>query len=276
MPRALPLICVFLPLALVAGSGHAQGIRRCTGADGTTIFTDRSCEALGAAPAGEFIPDGARGGGGAATMGINGAVGGFAIRGCARSPDALLHGVRDALQAHDVNKLANYYHWTGTGASAAVALMDRLERIANRPLAGVELSFPQQAAFYAPPPEMLEAPRAAEVYRSAYVEDPRARPGPSYLASLQHPEDAGIEVVDAELVPVADDEPLTPADVGAPAELQYAPAAPAYSPPAYSASAANPIPVGLRVLQASSGTDPGSASAAFGLRRNAGCWWIQF
>ena len=61
--RRLPLVVVPLALATMtafAPSGAtAQTILKCTGADGTTIFTDKSCEAFGATLEKDFAFEGA-------------------------------------------------------------------------------------------------------------------------------------------------------------------------------------------------------------------------
>ena len=124
-----------LLLLSIAAPAQVDVVRRCVDARGVSVYTDRPCDSLGAdtvqAPTGP-----------AATMGATGAIGGFAVRGCARTPDQLLYGVRGALEARDVNRLANWYHWPGTGSGAARSLMDELEALANRPLVAVELRYP--------------------------------------------------------------------------------------------------------------------------------------
>lgn len=113
---------------------EAQAVRRCVTADGQSVFTDLPCESLDATPR--------TGDGGAPTGAV--LAPGFAIRGCARTPRQLLEGVRGALGARDVNRLANYYHWPGTGPGAARYLMDELERVAARPT--VWLGYPDREA----------------------------------------------------------------------------------------------------------------------------------
>lgn len=133
MPRALPVLLACLCAALALPAPAAAQVRRCVDAQGNSVFTDRSCASVDAAPretpapapqAGAYTP-------------------GFARRGCARTPDQLLAGVRGALEAHDVNRLANFYHWPGTGNGAAKSLMDALEAVAARPLVAVSLVRPE-------------------------------------------------------------------------------------------------------------------------------------
>ena len=122
-----------LPLLLIAfalpAPAAAQGVKRCTDAQGNTVFTDRACASVDAVPKGAPAP-------------VPGSYApGFAPRGCARTADALLLGVRTALEARDVNRLASYYHWAGTGNRGARQVMDELEAIAVRPLVAVALAY---------------------------------------------------------------------------------------------------------------------------------------
>lgn len=127
---------IVLLLALLAWStpAGAQGIRRCVDAQGHSIFTDRQCSEMDAVPM--QAPSASEG------NFASGVRGGFAQVGCARRPETLLDRVRSALDAHDVNRLASHYHWTGTGSGSARRLMDTLERIAGNALLSVELVYP--------------------------------------------------------------------------------------------------------------------------------------
>jgi hypothetical protein len=118
------------------------GIHRCAGADGTAVFTDRSCEAVGA------VASAAPSAGNASTR--------IFVRSCARTREALLNGLRDALDAQDANRVASYYHWTGMGNRAAYALMDRLQGFSERPLVDVQLMASADLARDSAPPD---APR---------------------------------------------------------------------------------------------------------------------
>lgn len=121
----LPLFAVVIALAVLgAGDSVAQDVHRCITADGGTIFTDRACGDIQAV---ERTPPPVRPG--ARSY----------VRDCARSPDDLLFGVRSALDAQDVNKLAAFYHWTGVGTDESVRLMNRLEALSKRPLVDVAL-----------------------------------------------------------------------------------------------------------------------------------------
>jgi hypothetical protein len=61
------------------------------------------------------------------------------VRTCARNQGALLEGVRAALESHDANRLADYYHWTGMGSAEGYRLMDRLDAFSARPVVDVQL-----------------------------------------------------------------------------------------------------------------------------------------
>ena len=160
--RRLPLVVVPLALATMtafAPSGAtAQTILKCTGADGTTIFTDKSCEAFGATLEKDFAFEGADNAApgelreAPATITDQGIVGGgFGINGCARTRGELIAGVRESIARGDVNRLANYYDWNGMGTSAAFATMERLDSIARNTMAAVAYDYPQPSYDYAQP-----------------------------------------------------------------------------------------------------------------------------
>jgi hypothetical protein len=104
------------------------GLRRCVDATGASVFTDRQCDSLGAsdAPLGPALPSA-----GPARI--------TSVRSCARSKVDLLEGVRNALEVHDVNRLADYYHWTGMDGATGYRLMDRLEAFTRRPFVDAQL-----------------------------------------------------------------------------------------------------------------------------------------
>jgi len=125
------LLPVSLLLIALPGAVPAQGVKRCTDAQGNTVFTDRSCASLDAVPKGAPVPSGTAA---AAPDPI--------ARGCARTPEDLLARVRTALEARDVNQLASHYHWTGTGTRSGLKVMDELEAIATRPFVAATLAYP--------------------------------------------------------------------------------------------------------------------------------------
>lgn len=204
MPRLALLPCACM-LALIAWAAPAAAqVRRCVDAQGNSVFTDRACSTMQATPK-------------APPVAHSGAYArGFARRGCARSPEALMAGVRGALEVKDVNRLATFYHWSGVGSGAAKYLMDQLEGIAARPLVAVALVYPESVLAV-----------AADM-------------------SAQGPAPA--------VAPSATPDSLEAARAAAP-------------PP--------PEPTALRVDQMRGSADPASARLEFGLRQNAGCWWIE-
>lgn len=139
------------PPPAFAEAPDADGLRHCVGPDGVPIFTDRRCGDLGAtdyvAPRGAF--------------GVPGQP--LRVRTCARNQDDLLAGVRAALESHDANRLADYYHWTGMGSTEGYRLMERLDAFASRPVVDVQL------VRSAPP---------VEDYRDPWLDEPLLPPEP--------------------------------------------------------------------------------------------------
>lgn len=103
------------------------GLRRCVGADGVAVFTDRRCDLMQAEPVAPPAGEPAK----PASM--------ARLRTCARSQDDLLMGVRGALESRDPNKLAEFYHWPGMGHAEGYRLMERLASFAERPVLDVQL-----------------------------------------------------------------------------------------------------------------------------------------
>lgn len=265
------LTCLLAGPLLLAAAAPAQAqVRRCVDARGVAVYTDRPCESMQAAPR-EAPPDASTG----ATLEP-----GFAVRGCARRPQTLLNGVRAALEARDVNRLANWYHWTGTGTGAAKYLMDELEAIARRPLVSAELVYPGGRGYGAETGD--RAPDGG-----AGTDGPRGTPPPEAFESQ---------------VPQAPTEASTPAPASAarswelgrsplPSPAQAQESAPAVSPDAPAPFAANDglavgdaaprqaepatPPIALRVQQMRGEADIEAVSVDFALRENAGCWWIE-
>ena len=177
MARPIPaLTSVLLALMAWATPAAAQGIRRCVDAQGTSIFTDRPCSEMNAAPM-EARPQAQGNLGG-------GYQGGFSQRGCARRPEELLERVRSALEARDVNRLASHYHWTGTGSGSGKRLMDALERIAEQPLVSVELVYPPSPN-PVPPGEITLAPGERVPDFSLPAPETEGAPQPRHIRVLQ-------------------------------------------------------------------------------------------
>lgn len=136
----------------------ATGIQRCEASDGTTIYTDKPCGALGAratpmsgelitrvvrsvresasaeapaslqggyADAAAYLPDAPR----PTTISRR-----SAASGCAATPTQLAMDLRGAFALGDVNRIAESYHWVGMGHKQAAQVMQRLEQMAAQPL----------------------------------------------------------------------------------------------------------------------------------------------
>lgn len=100
-------------------------VRRCTAPDGTTVFTDRRCEDVGAI---------AR----APNVAIGSGIGARLYRNaCSRNLQDLVYEVTSAIDSRDVNRFAGVYYWAGMSTGAGYALMTRLQAIVQRPLVDV-------------------------------------------------------------------------------------------------------------------------------------------
>ena len=133
MPRSrrLQVLPPFLALlALWTLPSQAQ-VRRCTGPDGTAIYTDRRCADIGAS---ERVPHA-----------VSGQPTQFYRGGCARNLLDLVYELTAAVDSHDVNRVAGLYHWVGMSSSGAVSVMDRLDMIAQRPLVDIVPVYPASA-----------------------------------------------------------------------------------------------------------------------------------
>lgn len=123
MPDARAPLLASLLLVLGPAPAWAQAdpaaLNRCVGTDGNAVYTDRACEALDArpAPAAAPHPD---------ALPADAPV----VRDCARTPEALVVAVEEALAAGDGNRLAALYDWRGRSDAAANAVMPRLEALA--------------------------------------------------------------------------------------------------------------------------------------------------
>ena len=142
LPIPLLVACATIGLASAQASatatggeplapGSSTGLHRCIDANGIALFTDRPCDEMKATEA----PEPSAGPAPAPVI--------VRTRTCAKSQDDLLFGVRDALESHDPNRLAEYYHWTGMGTSEGYRLMERLDTFSERPLVDVQLVPPR-------------------------------------------------------------------------------------------------------------------------------------
>lgn len=155
------LLSAFAITALIAGTPIGQqaqagtGIQRCQAADGTTIYSDKACAAVG----GQAVPMSAglltriareQARAEAMASAISGsayadaemplattpaAIGRRSVSGgCARTPTQLAMDLRGAFALQDVNRIAESYHWVGMSSQDANRIMQRLETLADRPL----------------------------------------------------------------------------------------------------------------------------------------------
>ncbi len=149
MPRAthrfIPIALAALALAvysLVPPTANAA-VRRCQGADGGTVYTDRRCEDVGAMPAPSGPVQARRS---------------PPRAGCARNLTELVLRVSTAIGHEDPNQLAGVYHWSGMSGRQSAAVMRRLDGVVHRPLAGIVPVMRQASA------DMGEAISDAEYY----------------------------------------------------------------------------------------------------------------
>jgi hypothetical protein len=131
-----------------AASGH---VSRCATGDGASVYTDGSCRAVGGHPVpmsatlvrnlvregalgGEtkIRPTGtpARAGGPAPDVGMHR----LGDATCPRTPAQLASRLRTSLGDGQVNRLASLYDWNGQSSSEAKPILQRLERLSERPL----------------------------------------------------------------------------------------------------------------------------------------------
>ena len=142
---------------LLAGAGLAHAtvpgtthVSRCATGDGASVYTDGSCRAVGGRPVpmsanllrslaregalggdSNFRPAGTppRAGGPGSTRGqLGGAM-------CPRTPAELASRLRTSLGGDgQVNRLASLYDWNGKSSREAKPILQRLERLSERPL----------------------------------------------------------------------------------------------------------------------------------------------
>lgn len=124
LQRASLLVALLLLAPSAWAPPAAAQVRRCTGVDGTAIFTDRKCADIGAS---ERLP---RTAGNATGLRLY-------RRGCARNLQDLVYEVTAAIDAHDANRLAGVYHWVGVSGRTATGIMNRLDSVARRPLVDI-------------------------------------------------------------------------------------------------------------------------------------------
>lgn len=159
--RFRPVLCLLLLAS--AAPAAAQRINRCTDANGATVYSDRSCEALGAVNRLPSAPPA-----GAA---------GLYRDGCTRRLSELVWQIRTAVDARDVNQLSGIYLWNGLSDAAASRVLDRLEAIVQRPLVDIAPVY-AEAAPVAPVADPLAPAVGSSVPAGETVSAPSARRRP--------------------------------------------------------------------------------------------------
>lgn len=125
-------------------------VQRCEAPDGSVIYTDLPCRQVDARPAPmsadldrRIAAEQARMQAAAserefasialAPSAASAPVGRRSLAaGCARTPTQLAMDIQGAVALHDVNRLAESYHWTGMSHEASLPIMQRLDRIARQ------------------------------------------------------------------------------------------------------------------------------------------------
>lgn len=131
--RLLTLLSSLLITAWLWPSPAPAQVRRCTGEDGGTVFTDRRCADIGGVE--RLQPEGpASTGGHHLTRG-----------GCARNLQDLVYELTTAIDSQDANRLASVYHWTGLSSRQGYAVMARLGDVVKRPLVDIAPIMPASA-----------------------------------------------------------------------------------------------------------------------------------
>ncbi len=129
--KALVLLLLCVLCLPPPASAQAQRVNRCTNAQGQTVFTDRSCDALGAT---------ARMPARTPTVGNTG----IYRAGCARRLSELTGQIRDAVSLQDVNRLSSIYLWNDVSNATASHIIGRLESVVQRPLVDIAPVYPSR------------------------------------------------------------------------------------------------------------------------------------
>ncbi|MBD3827097.1 MULTISPECIES: hypothetical protein [Stenotrophomonas] len=129
MRTTVLLLLACLPCLPTPAGAQASRVNRCTTAQGDTVFTDRSCDALGATTR---MP---------ARVPQVGNTGMFRA-GCARRLSELTGQIRDAVSTRDVNRLSSIYLWNNVSDATANHIIGRLETVVQRPLIDIAPVYP--------------------------------------------------------------------------------------------------------------------------------------
>lgn len=122
--RTTALLSTALLTALPWQPPASAQVRRCTGPDGSTVFTDRRCSDIGGV---ERLP----------REGPSGGVRQPYRGGCARNLQDLVFEITTAIDTHDPNRLASVYHWSGMSSQQGYAVLGRLQGVVKRPLVDI-------------------------------------------------------------------------------------------------------------------------------------------
>jgi hypothetical protein len=134
-----------VPASREANAAYS-GIQRCEASDGTAVYTDRPCSELGARPSAMSselnlrlasepvsLPTLDVISAGAVLAPADGGPAGrrSAASGCARTPTQLAMDLQGSIALHDINRLAESYHWVGMTHASAEPVLARLERMSR-------------------------------------------------------------------------------------------------------------------------------------------------
>lgn len=120
-----------------------SGIQRCRGADGTAVYTDKPCTMVGAQAdamsselamrlRSEAMREPVMADAALAAHATAMPVGRrSAAAGCARTTTQLAMDIQGSVALHDVNRLAESYHWVGMGHRESIPVMQRLDRVSH-------------------------------------------------------------------------------------------------------------------------------------------------
>ncbi len=122
------LLSTALGIAWLWPSPAGAQVRRCTGPDGSTVFTDRRCVDIGGV---ERLPRDRP------TSSVR-----QLYRGCARNLQDLVYEITTAIDSGDTNRLASVYHWPGMAHRQGYAVMGRLAGMVKRPLVDIAPMMP--------------------------------------------------------------------------------------------------------------------------------------
>lgn len=159
---ALALAVAAALTAPAARDVHAaySGIQKCRAADGTTIYTDAPCSEIGAAVAPmsteldlRLARERTERSLAGLNTGLDVTAGGTVFAdaagtptgrrslaaGCARSATQLAMDVQASIGLHDVNRLAESFHWVGMSHREALPVLQRLERMTQARVAAAQV-----------------------------------------------------------------------------------------------------------------------------------------